>query len=65
MPKTRKDLRCPLFGDPIKLSDNVLPTYCDIIKYYLWLRNDLLELNNGKDPAVAKIVKYRCSNAFP
>lgn len=52
MPKTRKDFRCPLFGDPIKFSDNMLPTYCDVIKHYLWIRNEMLELNNGKDPSV-------------
>ena len=58
MSKTQKDLQCPLFDGPIKLSDNVLPTYCDIIKNYLclsWPRNDLLELNNGKDPAVKNL----------
>lgn len=57
MPKTRKDLRCPIFGEPIKLNANVLPTYCDVIKYYLWIRNNLLELNNAKDPSI----KYICA----
>lgn len=52
MPKTREVLRCPVFGDPQKLNNNMLPTYCDVIKYYLWLRNNMLELNKGKDPSV-------------
>lgn len=55
MPKTRNDLCCPVFGVPQKLKENILPTYCDIIKYYLWIRNDFLEFNNGKDPSIKDI----------
>lgn len=62
MPKTRKDLRCPLFGDPIKFSDNMLPTYCDVIKHYLWIRNEMLELNNGKDPSVKDLCEMIASD---
>ncbi|CAG9794368.1 unnamed protein product [Diatraea saccharalis] len=61
MPKTRKDLRCPLFGDPIKFSNNMLPTYCDVIKHYLWIRKEILELNNGKDPSVKDICEIIAS----
>lgn len=55
MPKTRKDSSCPVFGGPENLKDNVLPTYKDIIKGYLWVRNDLMWLSNGKDPSVKDI----------
>lgn len=57
MPKTRKDLSCPEFGKPLILNVNVLPTYCDLIKYYLWIKNDLLVLNNAKDPSIKYICK--------
>lgn len=52
MPKTRNFVRCPLFGEPLLLKGNMLPTYCDVIKHYLWIRNDVLDLNKGKSPAV-------------
>lgn len=55
MPKTRKNTRCPLFGDSQKLNNNLLPTYCDIIKHYLWIRNDLIALHNGKDPSIKEV----------
>ena len=55
MPKTRKDICCPVFGEPQKLKGNMLPTYYDIIKYYLWVRNDLLCINNGKDPSIKEV----------
>ena len=55
MPKTRKDICCPVFGEPQKLKDNMLLTYYDIIKYYLWVRNDLLCINNGKDPSIKEV----------
>ncbi|KAL4708084.1 hypothetical protein ACJJTC_009863 [Scirpophaga incertulas] len=39
MPKTRKDLRCPMFGDPQKLGGNMLPTYSD---NYSCMTNELI-----------------------
>ncbi|ESN93198.1 hypothetical protein HELRODRAFT_181119 [Helobdella robusta] len=62
MSKTRKDLKCPVFGDLTKLSDNMLPTYCDVIKHYLWIGNDMLELNNGKDPSVKNLCEMIATN---
>lgn len=38
--KTKKSVNCDIFGAPRELSDSVLPTYEDIIKYFLWLRHE-------------------------
>lgn len=55
MPKTRKSVFCPVFGQPEKLKDNMLPTYSDIIKYYLLVRSELVCINSGKDASVKDI----------
>ena len=34
---------CPVFGLPKEFRKNVLPTYADIIKYYLYLRQELVQ----------------------
>ncbi|CAH0557453.1 unnamed protein product [Brassicogethes aeneus] len=61
MPKT-KDWRCHVFGEPQKLSEKMLPTYNDITKYYLLVRNDFPELNGGKDPAIKDVCKIISSD---
>ena len=38
-PKTRAVTACPVFGTPCELSDCVLPTYRDVMRHYLLLRN--------------------------
>lgn len=42
MALTRKVTSCPIFGSPSDLKDNVLPTNADVMKYFLFVRNDLL-----------------------
>lgn len=54
MPKTRKDAICPVFGAPTKFKDNVLPTFADVIKYYLWIRLELLQ-DSGKEPSMSVV----------
>ena len=38
-PKTRALTACPVFGTPCELSDCVLPSYRDVMRHYLLLRN--------------------------
>ena len=39
-PKTRAVTVCPVFGTPCELRDCVLPTYRDVMRYYLFLRHN-------------------------
>jgi hypothetical protein len=57
-PHTRKKLRCPIFGAPMELTvhDHVmLPTYYDVMKYYIWTKYRLKPSACYKDPTVAEI----------
>jgi len=38
---TRSAIECPIFGAPKELSCAVLPTFSDVIKYFLWVRYNL------------------------
>jgi len=49
---TRIKSKCPIFGDTRVLSNLVLPTYADVMKFYLQVRNQLKQNSNGKDPTV-------------
>lgn len=55
MASTRRDTSCPIFGHPSNLKDSVLPTHLDVMKYFLFVRNDLLWKGNKKNPSVAEI----------
>lgn len=52
---TRKVLNCPVFGSPCQLSDNLLPTYQDVMKYYTAVKNGLKSQAAGQEPKVADI----------
>ena len=39
-PKTRAVTVCPVFGTPCELRDCVLPSYRDVMRHYLLLRNN-------------------------
>lgn len=52
MPQTRLGSFCPVFGDPKPFKDIMLPTYADIIRHYLFLRQALLNLNK-QEPSLA------------
>lgn len=58
--KTRSDVNCPIFGTPIVLCANVLPTVSDVIKFILYVRHDLQEKNKGKQPSVTDVLAYVC-----
>lgn len=56
-PHTRKKLRCPIFGAPKELTvdDVMLPTYYDVMKYYIWTKYHLKPTACNKDPTVTEI----------
>ena len=51
---TRKYSKCPIFGDPRDFSKNQLPNYDEVMKCYLFVRNEM-KSNNGKDYSVSVI----------
>lgn len=57
---TREKVKCPIFGHPDLLDENILPSYKDVMRYYLFIRQKLKE-ENGSKPAVSTI----CSNLAP
>ena len=52
--QTRQAVECPIFGCPKDLNDNVLPSYEDIMKCYLYIRQELRALSE-KEPTVGEI----------
>src|ERR1043165_5002128 len=64
---TRKCLRCPIFGAPRDLSGTVLPTFEDIMKYHLYVRNDLKVNPKSNGPtvsAISELVSLRAENIW-
>ena len=51
---TIKHSKCPIFGDPRDFSKNQLPNYDEVMKCYLFVRNEM-KSNNGKDYPVSVI----------
>lgn len=47
MAMLRKDFTCPIFGHARELPQNVLPTYEDVMLYYLWISRN--KSNQYKD----------------
>ena len=54
MSTTRSKDLCPVFGSPKSFKDNVLPTYSDIISYYLIIRNNFWR-DSKQEPSLADI----------
>lgn len=54
MPKTR--VTDPIFGTSSELNPNVLPTYSDVMRGFLWQR-ECLKFESDKDPSVLDISK--------
>lgn len=54
-PKTRSDVKCPIFGWPERLKENILPTYEEVFKHYLHFRNELKPSEFSKDPNFSDI----------
>ena len=56
-PRTRKQLRCPIFGETKKPTVDVvmLLTYYDVMKYYIWVKHHLKPTECSKNPTVTEI----------
>ena len=52
---TRKKLECDIFGSPSEIPRATLPTYYDVMKYYLWVRNNIKPKNCSKEPTIADV----------
>ena len=62
MYKTRKESACPIFGIAQELSQVVLPTYEDVIKCYLSVRDQLKPKTSTKEPEVRDISEIVASS---
>ena len=65
--KTRKDTCCPIFGHPVELHENVLPTLGDTMRYYLLVRNRFKPNDATKEPSLLEIseaVAQRCEQLW-
>ena len=51
---TRQQTVCPIFGHLTELNERVLPTEGDIMKFYLFLRNEKLK-ESQRDPRVSEL----------
>lgn len=54
--QTRQKLECPIFGHPKQLSELSLPTYYDIMKYYLYIRHELKPDATSQEPTMSEIL---------
>lgn len=61
MPKTRKNVSCPVFGAPKQMSETVLPTYESVMKHYLFVRFEILQ-ESKKEPSFADIANEVIKN---
>lgn len=54
--------RCPIFGEPKELSEVILPTYENVMKYYLLVRYQLKPTAATKEPTVVEISEVVSAN---
>lgn len=54
--KTRLNFECPIFGHPKVLSEICLPTYDDVMRYYIYIRHELKPDPSSKEPSVSEIL---------
>lgn len=52
---TRQMTNCPVFGTPETLPCSQLPTYYDVMKYYLLIKQELKPDKSSKEPTVQEI----------
>lgn len=53
--KTCSMALCPVFGMLAGLSETVLPTYADVMRYYLLMKRTLKPDSSSKEPTVSDI----------
>jgi len=54
-PKTRRDSSCSIFGAPAELSPTMLPTYADLMKYFMLVRDQIKPRDIAKEPSVSDV----------
>ncbi|XP_050527619.1 uncharacterized protein LOC126897791 [Daktulosphaira vitifoliae] len=59
---TRNKSKCLIFGDAKELSNNVLPTYEDVMQYYLYVKHQLKPDITSKEPSVSSIAEIVATN---
>jgi len=52
---SRQTVVCPVFGTPCEHSGKNLPSYSDVIKHYLFIRQEQKLLNNNKEPSFKNV----------
>jgi len=55
--KTRANTSFPVIGHGQELCETVLPTYEDVLKYYLLLQNKIESERGGKHPSISEIAE--------
>jgi len=53
--KTRNNTRCPVFGTSQELAENELPTYENVMRFYMLIKRQLKLKSHNKDPSVTEI----------
>ena len=46
---------CPVFGTPHEHSERYLPSYSDVMKHYIFIRQEQKLLHNNKEPSFKDI----------
>lgn len=54
---TRNAVECPIFGAPTDLSSVSLPTFFDLIKYFLWVRHQEEQKHVNRNLIVANALE--------
>lgn len=55
--KTRSELECPIFGAPKCISENVLPTYEDMNRYFNWVEYEMKPLSTNPQQTATEATK--------
>ena len=56
---TRRSSECPIFGSPKNISKRCLPTYEEVMKYYIYVRLQIKQRKNPSFNAIAAVVAQR------
>ncbi len=57
MVTTRIETFCHNFGSPVQLKEIVFLRFADVLKLFLWVRNELLRKGNKKYPSVKDLIE--------
>ena len=48
---TRQTVVCPVFGTPCEHSGRYFPSYSDVMKHYIFIRQEQKLFHNNKEPS--------------